>query len=134
MCRPGWDIVAEKQAVDDEYDPDEDEESEEEINKCGNGSCMCDKAVSERPEWKWVISKSGLEHVKHLMKEIWKRDQDSHGQYHYNDFNGYGFQEIMENEVNFRDLESLEFADSMQLAALDKFSHGQGCSCSVGSH
>ena len=41
MCRPSWDIVAEKRAVDEDCDSDEDEEAEDEINTCGDGSCMC---------------------------------------------------------------------------------------------
>ena len=65
----------------------------------GTDRACVEKSLSAHPNWKWVISKQGLEHVEHLIQEVGKRDQDAHDQYQYNDFNGYGFQEVMENEV-----------------------------------
>jgi hypothetical protein len=74
-------------------------EEAEEVNSCGLESCMCKKPVNKHPEWKWIISKKGFEAVKHFQKEAMKRDQDVFGQYHYNDFSGYGFQEAVNNEL-----------------------------------
>ena len=99
MCRPPWDISAEKRAKDDEYDSDQDDEADE-ADKCGTDACMCEKPAANHPDWKWMISKQGLDHVQYLAKEQWKRDQDAQGEYIYNDFSGYGFQELIENEVS----------------------------------
>lgn len=92
--------MAEKQAIDEEYDPGEDdEEGEEETNVCGRGNCMCKKLPEDFPGWKWLITRKGYAIVVHLAVEAEKRDQDLMGQYHYNDFSGYGFQEMVENHV-----------------------------------
>lgn len=106
-CRTLDDIRAEKEAgegVDDEEDEgaDEDDEDDDEhgypINRCEDG-CMCQKPLQEHPEWKWSISNQALDIMQQLMKECWMRDHDAQGQYHYNDFNGYGVQEVVENAV-----------------------------------
>ena len=101
MCRPRDDIVTEKQAIHDDYDPDmENEEEQGEANRCGSGNCMCKKSPKDFPEWKWLITRKGYAMVVHLQVESEKRDQDMMGQYHYNDFSGYGFQEVVENHVS----------------------------------
>lgn len=41
MCRSWEDIVAEKRAIDEDFDFDEDKE---EVNHCGNGSRTCKKS------------------------------------------------------------------------------------------
>lgn len=38
--------------------------------------------------------------VAKLKDEAMKRDQDAMGEYHYNDYSGYGFQEAVENHVS----------------------------------
>jgi hypothetical protein len=90
------DIIDEKRATDDQYDSDEDDT---EHPTHGTKSCICNKAASKHPDWKWVISKQGDRLTQRLLKEAWKRDQDCHDEYFYNDFSGYGQQELMENEV-----------------------------------
>lgn len=94
MCRPFDDIEAEKRANDEDYDSEA-----EDSNTCGTASCMCKRPAKDHPEWKFIISKKGLEAVKNFQKEAMKRDQDVFGQYHYNDFSGYGFQEAVNNEI-----------------------------------
>jgi SAP domain len=94
MCRPFDDIEAEKRANDEDYDSED-----AELNLCGSKSCMCKKPLNKHPEWKWIISKKGFEAVKHFQKETMNRDQDVFGQYHYNDFSGYDFQEAVNNEL-----------------------------------
>jgi hypothetical protein len=102
MCRPWDDIVAEKQAIDEDYDPDEAYQAHRESGKaCGSGNCMCRKSPQEFPNWKWLITRKGYEKLIDLTIEAEKRDQDHMGQYHYNDFSGYGFQEVVENHVSF---------------------------------
>jgi hypothetical protein len=92
-------MVAEKQAVDEDYDPDEDDDAEE-FNNNGDGSCMCSKLSKDFPDWKWFITRKGLHMVEHLKEEALNRDQDEMGRYHYNDFSAHGFQEVVENHVS----------------------------------
>jgi hypothetical protein len=93
MCRAFNDIEAEKRAN------DEDSEEAEDMNSCGTASCMCKKPLPDHPGWKWIISQKGFEAIQHFWKEAMNRDQDMFGQYHYNDFSGYGFQEAVNNEI-----------------------------------
>lgn len=93
------DIVTEKRMLDEDYDSDE--EDEDNPNLCADGNCMCKKSPQEFPDWKWFITRKGLKMVEHLKDEAMKRDQDACGQYHYNDYSGYGFQEVVENHVSF---------------------------------
>ena len=101
MCRSWDDIVAEKQAkqaINENYNADE--EVKKEANRCGNGDCMCKKSPKDFPDWKWLITRQGYAMVLHLKFEAQKRDQDLFGQYHYNDYSAYGFQEVVENHVS----------------------------------
>lgn len=94
MCRPRYDIDAEKWARDEDEDEDDDT-----LYTCNTDACVCDRPLSARPEWKWCISKRGLTTHVHLHNEAMHRDQDFMGEYVYNDFSGYGFQEVVENHV-----------------------------------
>ena len=107
VCRPFSDIDLEKRANDEE--DEEDEESDEEEHptialedrnnplKCLRKGCLCDKPATENPTWKWIVSRQARKMHINLGKEAWKRDQDAQGEYQYNDFTGYGFQEVVEN-------------------------------------
>ena len=105
ICRAWSDIEAEKE----DSDEDEDEEggalerqraAKDDPNKhlkCFRKGCVCADPVEEHPNWKWIVTKEARKLALNLGKEAWKRDQDAQGQYHYNDFSGYGFQEVVEN-------------------------------------
>lgn len=97
ICRPPDDIIAEKQDTNEDYDPEDDDERE--LNLCGTKDCKCSKSPKDSPHWKWLITRKGLKMVAALMNEAMKRDQDAMDQYQYNDFSGYGFQEVVENHV-----------------------------------
>ncbi len=45
------------------------------------------------------VSEGGAELLEKLDKEVEKRDQDSRGLFIYNDWNGWGMSEVMENLV-----------------------------------
>jgi hypothetical protein len=98
ICRSYEDIVAEKEATDENYDVDEDDG--EETNMCGSGDCMCSKSPEDFPEWKWLLTRKGVRMVADLKNEAEKRDQDAFDQYHYNDYSAHGFQEVVENHVS----------------------------------
>src|SRR5271155_708292 len=109
MCRPHDDISAQKRAEDSDYDSEEDESEEEENEDgtgnerartvCGRRDCMCKKPAAEHPEHKWIISENGYKVTAKLQHEALTRDQDAMDSYQYNDFSGYGFQEVVENHV-----------------------------------
>ncbi|KIW70852.1 hypothetical protein PV04_03090 [Phialophora macrospora] len=123
LCRPMWDIREEKRATDEDYDSEEDEgdEPEDEENPegesgrhnesegitpngqrksiCGQKKCICKLPASENPEHKWLLTKQGYLMVAKLQYEVAIRDQDAIGEHFYSDFNGYGFQEVMENQL-----------------------------------
>ena len=105
----------------DKSDEDEDEDEYVEI-LCGTNACMCRKEPAEHPEWKWVITRKGLEVLFHLQEEADKRDQDIMGEDEDNDFTGYGFQEVVQNHVfgvlrlNFQAV----LTNVQQLKAIDK--------------
>lgn len=112
ICRPFSDIYAERMQKETEDDDDEDEDSDDHYDditpvegednalRCLRKGCVCDKPAAENPTWKWIISRQARRMHIDLGKEAWKRNQDAHGQYHYNDFTGYGFQEAVENMVS----------------------------------
>lgn len=90
--------------VEDEEDSDEDEEEGGHAtlaeNRAPDGKCMCKKPAKDFPGWKWVVSKRALDiMMDDLAYEFSKRDQDAHDEYHFNDFTGYGMQEVMENQA-----------------------------------
>lgn len=47
----------------------------------------------------WAFSEKGHGYFTHMEDEAQKRDPDNHGVYFSNDFAGYGFLEVVENEV-----------------------------------
>ena len=77
---------------DDWEDEDKDDEPKEEISNFG-------KPASDFPDHLWIMTRKGEELTAHLSDEIFNRDQDAHDQYFYNDFSGYGFQEVVENHL-----------------------------------
>ena len=114
VCRAWSDIEAEKEDSDEDEDEEHEEEHDEDEEeamerqrpakddpnkhlKCFRKGCVCADPIADHPNWKWIVTKEGRKMALNLHKEAWKRDQDSQGQYHYNDFSGYGFQEVVEN-------------------------------------
>lgn len=104
----GLGLDKEEEIEDDETkDPDSAKESQpegaDESNTresiCGGKNCICKQPVPDHPECKWLFTRKGYTLAARLQYEIARRNQDMMGQYHYNDYNGYGFQEVMENQV-----------------------------------
>ena len=91
MPRPLWDFHR-------EYGNDELEAMSEEINADVTTYSMKDPI--DFPHWTWIISTSAYRQSRDLDEEFLKRDQDRLGMYIYNDFTGYGIQEVVENLVS----------------------------------
>lgn len=123
VCRPFWDAGKEGREKyrageeveedlsdeesdifeeDDEDDPWSDQKRHLILpeNRGADDKCMCGRNPDGYPSWKWIISKRGLDVVGHLTKEFWARHQDAHDQFICSDWTGYGFQELIENEVS----------------------------------
>ncbi|KAI9793394.1 MAG: hypothetical protein M1816_000286 [Peltula sp. TS41687] len=100
MCRPRWDRrdeIEDEGDVGDEIE-DVDEDFDENVEEgCGNKDCKCGKPLAEIPTHPWRFTEFGWENLNKLHVEMMKRDQDMHGLYIYNDFTGYGYQEVFEN-------------------------------------
>ncbi|OAP61316.1 hypothetical protein AYL99_03517 [Fonsecaea erecta] len=126
LCRPLKDIAAEKwagnlddgtpeefiQEKDEEYNEQYDEEkgdaevtagatSEDGQRKshCGRKGCICKRPASELPEHRWILTTMGYQEVARLQWQVRVRDQDEVEEYFGSDYNAYGFQEVMENQL-----------------------------------
>ncbi|OAL30680.1 hypothetical protein AYO20_08642 [Fonsecaea nubica] len=107
------DIRAEKRATrdaseksneeEDEHDGQQDNGLESQNDQresiCGLKGCVCKRPASEFPGHKWMLTTKGYLLVARLQWELNIRNQDAAGEHFYNDFNGYGFQEVMENQL-----------------------------------
>jgi hypothetical protein len=91
-----------------EYDEDAREEMEEErpeeykkltddFNE--QAKIYFKKSPTDFPGWTWIISKKAHSMYTKWDIECQKRDQDRFGMHFYNDFSGYGVQEVFENIV-----------------------------------
>lgn len=67
------------------------------------------KPLSDFPEWKWSFTRRGKYFAHMYTDEIDKSDPDCFGMYAYNDYAGYGAQEVIENQLNAFD--PLDVAD-----------------------
>ncbi|KIW27475.1 uncharacterized protein PV07_07209 [Cladophialophora immunda] len=98
LCRPLDDIRTEKDAknLNDVTSKELGEEEVEEYSELDN-----DLPASEDPEHRWILTPKGYQLIALLRWEVAIRDQDAFDEYFYNDYNGYGFQEAMENQLLF---------------------------------
>lgn len=82
-------------------DEDFDEEpSKKEIKRCEKENKQVAKKLSaDCPDWPWIVTRMGNYLVNTYRDEAERRDQDNFGMYIYNDFSGYGPQEVIENQL-----------------------------------
>ncbi|KAF2813464.1 uncharacterized protein BDZ99DRAFT_460703 [Mytilinidion resinicola] len=96
MSRPWKDRKAEWR---DDEDMDE-EPDEEDMEQCIEENKKYSEATPEEvPEWPWVVTKMGNYLVNEYTDQAQRRDQDNFDMYVYNDFTGYGLQEVVENQL-----------------------------------
>jgi hypothetical protein len=84
----------------EEGDDDEEEDDEDNIYSKYNKDIKAEwngKPASEYPEHRWVISEKGFEDFCKLEIQADYRNPDNFAMYIYNDFWGYGIQEVIEN-------------------------------------
>ncbi|KFY67676.1 hypothetical protein V496_01462 [Pseudogymnoascus sp. VKM F-4515 (FW-2607)] len=100
--RPPWDIILEHKDLDYDYDEDENvisprEKKWTEILKEARKIWL--KPAAEFPGYTWTLSLQARKLNKKYDIQTQKRDQDLFGMYIYNDFTGYGLQEVIQNQL-----------------------------------
>lgn len=100
ICHPGWDRERQDDDDDEDDEGEEKEEEEKEVeDECGGPKCYCGKPLEKNPTWPWRLTRVGFNLLKKLNQELMNRDPEMHDMYFYNDFAGYGVQEVFENWV-----------------------------------
>ncbi|KAL3490487.1 hypothetical protein BJX62DRAFT_140156 [Aspergillus germanicus] len=93
---------------DSEEDEDEDDEDDEDDNesdkpkkaKCTGGrTCICNKPAAEHPEHPYTVSISGYRKFIDLVAHTNLRSPDAFDMYIFNDYEGYGILEVLQNLV-----------------------------------
>ncbi|KAF2496641.1 hypothetical protein BU16DRAFT_525798 [Lophium mytilinum] len=96
ISRP-WEDRKAEWADDEDMDEEPDEKEEERCIK--ENKKYTEAKPDEVPEWPWVVTKMGNYLVNEYTDQARRRDQDEFGMYVYNDYNGYGLQEVVENQL-----------------------------------
>lgn len=96
VFRPRSEIRGPRDDDDDEYDEDEDDD---ELDTTEDER-VAGKPLSDFPEWKWAFTRRGKYFAHMYTDEIDKSNPDCFGMYIYNDYAGYGGQEVIENQLN----------------------------------
>lgn len=98
LPRPMWDVWSQYGSNLERMDDDAQKELQKDVQK--QHEKYFEKPVEENPDWPWVVSRQGWDVFNNNDLAAWKRDQDEAGMYVYNDFTGYGLQEVIENQVS----------------------------------
>lgn len=92
ICRTEWDLRTERR-MNSDGDAIE--------NQCDGGdSYYCGKPAAENPEHTWVLSEAGIKATRACIQDAANRFPDNFDMYIYNDFEGYGQFEMLENVVS----------------------------------
>jgi hypothetical protein len=98
LCRPPFPNGDDD---DDDDDEDHDEEADGEPGRrasCDGGkTCLCDKPASEHPDHPWVMSKAAKRKFFVQRIHCQLRSPDSFGMDTFNDHEGYGALEVLQN-------------------------------------
>lgn len=114
-------------AAKDEDDDGEESKSASEAKKhtcaCGRlGGCIRSAPPIAEPAYQWIISKKGIELAQEWTLQQQKRCQDNYDMHIFNDWNGYGISEVIENivcvHVNSGDRRGDEGADESSFLRL----------------
>ncbi|KAI9832115.1 MAG: hypothetical protein M1826_002444 [Phylliscum demangeonii] len=112
MCRPSWDRADSDSDDEDAPPPDPMAGPKPDaidtlfgVTLAPSGhamACVCGKAVDAVPDgarWPWRATTHGWDLIEKVQEAVFARDQDMHQMHIYNDWTGYGMQEVMENEL-----------------------------------
>jgi hypothetical protein len=106
MCQPpfsnGDDDEDDEDEEDEEEDEDEDEdeeagEKEKKVRCDGGETCLCNKPASEHPDHVWKLSAAGKRKFFTQRIHCQMRSPDNFNMYTFNDHEGYGVLEILQN-------------------------------------
>ncbi|KIX09103.1 uncharacterized protein Z518_00181 [Rhinocladiella mackenziei CBS 650.93] len=106
ICRPLFDIEEEIEEMDQSGDEmsmgKHSDEAKKPESTCDSKSCICENSAADHPQWKWLLTKDGYQMAGDLERELHVRNQYAASEYYPEDWSGYAFQEVVENQlVNF---------------------------------
>ncbi|KAI1258102.1 hypothetical protein MGN70_001148 [Eutypa lata] len=100
LQRPFYDYEKENEEKDDDEQLDEDELGEQYNAKvAGAKDTPANKPAAEHPDYKWISMWRTWTKCCDLKKRAFYTCPDAFGMYIYNDFNGYGIQELVQNTL-----------------------------------
>jgi hypothetical protein len=115
VCRPPWEDDSndsdesddeDSASEDDDDDDDKSEEDGEDGEKsekqppCDGGkTCLCGKPAAEAPDHPWIITHAGLSKFNNTRTMTYLRSPGAFDMDVYNDFEGYGVMEVLENLI-----------------------------------
>ena len=94
--RPFWDWEEENRKSDSPLDGDK---LAKKYNKTYKGFRLDRKATS-KPDYKWIMMRASHQSLHKGLHDVAKRNPDNFGMYVYNDFEGYGIVEVLENYLS----------------------------------
>lgn len=115
MCKPPFDDDEDDEESDDEDEESDDENEDEDSGdeeeepkasrnrngdraKCDGGKkCLCRKPASEYPDHPWVLTYAGFHKYLSQSTMAAVRCPDNFAMYTYNDHEGYGILEVVQN-------------------------------------
>jgi hypothetical protein len=103
VLRPFFDFKAENAVA---AEPQELEDVFREYQKQAEAEIeakIIDQAARDYPDRKWVMLWEGFQFFEEYRRRVNYCSPDRFGMYIYNDFEGYGYQELMENMVSWCD-------------------------------
>jgi hypothetical protein len=137
MPRPHFEYEAENRALDDD-ELDDDELDEKYKKEFDENKHLIFEPARDHPEWKWVIMWEGYKTFTEYQRRSRYCDPDNFGMYIYNDFAGYGLQELMENLVShIQTVRGIAIVLMMIGGCLQCFTQKEGRRCSetdLGNH
>lgn len=99
LQRPFHDYEKENEDKDEDEQLEEDELGEQYNAKLDSEDNLAGKPVANHPDYKWVSMWSSWTKYCDLKRLAFYTCPDAFGMYIYNDFNGYGLQELVQNTV-----------------------------------
>ena len=125
-----------EESSDDDEDVGESSDNEAEgveraKQHCGKGSdCMCLRDASAHPSHIWIFTYKGFTTGNEWIIQQEKRNQDNFGVHIFNDWNGYGTSEVMENVFKAFDKElgkyTVEGGEKRKKDVLPLWAHIEG--------
>ncbi len=100
MNRPFFDFENENEEKDEDEQLDEDEIEDQYNGGLSSKDNIACKPAADHPDHKWILMWQAWKKFCYLKRHALYTNPDAFGMYIYNDFNGYGLQELVQNTVS----------------------------------